>query len=128
MRRVKLLILAAGLFVSLPLTAHAQVVVLPIIEEAEDDLDTCALAQVTGLKADGDGFLAVRSAPGSNFRKLDEVYNGDRVWVFQQIGKWYGVVYGVDSVECNAIDKNRPLQQPGKKGWVHSNWVQVIAG
>ncbi|MEO0495894.1 MAG: SH3 domain-containing protein [Pseudomonadota bacterium] len=101
---------------------------LPVIEKTEGDLDTCALAEVHGLNPNGDGFLAVRSAPGTEYRELDRVYNGNRVWVFNQVGDWFGIVYGVDEVDCSPINGNNPVRADGKQGWVHQNWVRIIAG
>ena len=112
----------------LPTIGSAQSLDLPIIEKADADLDTCALGEVKGLKKNGDGFLAVRTAPGSGYRKLDEIHNGDKVWIFQQVGDWLGVVYDVDYVECGPIAKDQPVRAKGKKGWVHSNWIRLIAG
>lgn len=106
----------------------AQPLEVPVMERASDDLDTCALGEVFGLKSDGDGFLAVRSGPGSDFTKLDEVHNGDRVWLFEQRGDWIGVVYGVTELGCSPIKQDRIVPYSGKKGWVHGNWVQIIAG
>ena len=128
MRNLSTLLLAAGLLAPLANSSAAQQLDLPIIERSDGDLDTCALGEVHGLKDNGDGFLAVRSAPGSDYRKLDEVYNGNRVWIFQQVGKWYGIVYGVDNVDCSPTNKDDRVRAPGKKGWVHSNWVRLIAG
>lgn len=106
----------------------AQNLDLPIVEHSDGDLDTCLLAEVHGLKAGGDGFLAVRSGPGAEFRKLDEIHNGDRVWIFENTSKWHGVLYGVDAVECSPIGSDRVLDKPGKKGWVHENWIRPLAG
>ena len=108
--------------------ALAQTLDVPVMERANDDLDTCALGQVTGLKADGDGFLAVRSGPGSSFTKLDEVRNGDKAWLFDQKGKWIGIVYGADELSCSPISKDRTIPRKGQKGWVHENCIQIIAG
>lgn len=120
---------AAGIiYLLLAFPSYAQQLDLPIVEQSDGDLDTCLLAEVHGLKANGDGFLAVRSGPGSEFTKLDEVYNGDRVWIFENTGKWHGVLYGVDEVNCSPIDKDRALDKPGKKGWVHENWIRPLAG
>lgn len=101
---------------------------MPIIEKADEDLDTCALGEVHGLKKDGDGFLAVRTGPGTANQQIDHVINGDRVWVFNQSGEWYGVVYGVDEVDCSPVEEDVPVRAEGKKGWVHSRWVRIIAG
>lgn len=108
--------------------ALAQSLDVPVMEHASDDLDTCALGQVTGLRADGDGFLAVRSGPASSYPKLDELENGDKVWLFDQKGKWIGIVYGTEELSCSPISQDRPVPHNGKKGWVHENWIEVIAG
>lgn len=121
------LFILAIVLVMAPL-ALAQSLDVPIIERAVDDLDTCLLAQVAGLKADGDGFLAVRSGPSGKFSKIDELHNGDRVWVFETRGKWLGVVYGVASLSCSPISQDRLLSHKGKHGWIHKNWIGALAG
>jgi hypothetical protein len=46
---------------------------VPVLEQCGDgQAANCWSAMVSGLKADGDGFLAVRSGPGSKYRKIDE--------------------------------------------------------
>jgi len=98
------------------------------MERASGGLDTCALGEVTNLKTGGDGFLAVRSGPGTDYEKIDEIFNGDRVWMFEQKGEWIGVAYGSDAISCSPVSKDQALDKPGKKGWVHANWLQIIAG
>ena len=98
------------------------------MEIASGDLDTCAYGKVDGLKADGDGFLAVRSGPGTNFNKIDELHNGDEVWLFEWKGNWIGVVYGTDELSCSPISADREVPYEGQKGWVHKNWVKLLAG
>ncbi|WP_434053880.1 MAG: SH3 domain-containing protein [Roseibium sp.] len=96
----------------------------------------CSLEQVAGLKANGDGFLAVRTGPGSDFRKIDELYNGDYVLVYDGSHfPWVGVLYGHGrevlngNTGCGFVGEGkRPLPYPGKKGWIHSNWLQSVAG
>ena len=119
------ILLATAAFVP---ASQAQDLDVPIVERSQEDLDTCALGQVRRLKAQGDGFLAVRTGPDSNFRKIDELHNGDLVWIFDQRSDWYGVVYGVAELSCSPIDRDRFLPDWGKSGWIHSNWVDVIAG
>ncbi|MCY0148063.1 hypothetical protein OEG84_10165 [Hoeflea sp. G2-23] len=70
----------------------------------------------------------MRKGPGSDHAKIDELKNGDNVWLFETRGKWIGVVYGVESLSCSPIDADRPVHKGGKKGWVHQNWVEVLAG
>ncbi|MEO0372177.1 MAG: SH3 domain-containing protein [Pseudomonadota bacterium] len=125
--------LTKALFTALPATAlatalAAQSLDVPVMERADEDLDTCAYGKVTGLKADGDGFLAVRSGPGTQFAKIDELVNEDEVWLFEQRGKWIGIAYGTPYVNCSPISSDRELQTDGKKGWVHENWIVVMAG
>ena len=57
--------------------ANAQDLDVEIMERADEGLDTCAFGQIAGLKADGDGFLAVRKGPGTNHEKIDELVNGE---------------------------------------------------
>ncbi|MEP5729553.1 MAG: hypothetical protein ABJL67_09260 [Sulfitobacter sp.] len=64
----------------------------PITEIADSDLVTCAHGKVAGLKADGDGFLSVRSGSGSKYKKLDEVHNDDELWLFEEKGDWVDVI------------------------------------
>jgi hypothetical protein len=67
---------------------------VPVTEEAGDgQMANCASAMVSGLNANGDGFLAVRSGPGSQYRKIDELHDGETVLDFDRHGKWAGIVY-----------------------------------
>ena len=54
---------------------------LPIVIEADPNFDACgANGVVEGLDPSGDGFLAVRSEPGSKYREIDRLYNGAQVF------------------------------------------------
>lgn len=100
---------------------------VPVMEQGGDgQIANCMSSRVAGLKAGGDGFLAVRSGPGTKYRKIDELRNGDEVIVFDVRGKWAGVVYGTSNVACSST-KTRPVPY-GRKGWVHTNWLQEVAG
>src|SRR5690554_3048463 len=71
--------------------ARGNILDVPIIVEASDGLAaTCWSAQVKGLNPKGDGFLAIRSGPGSEYRKIGQVYNGNLVYVVEMRGKWAG--------------------------------------
>lgn len=106
----------------------AQHLDVEIIERADGDFDTCALGQVSGLKADGDGFLAVRSGPGSGFAQIGELRNGDRVWLYDANDGWHGIVFDVEEVTCDPITQDRPVETDGKKGWVFGKWIELLAG
>ena len=98
-----------------------------VMEHGGDgQMANCASSMVTGLKADGDGFLAVRSGPGTGYRKIDELHNGDIVMVFEQRGNWAGVVYRTPNVTCSATETRAVPYE--NKGWVHTNWLKDIAG
>jgi uncharacterized protein YgiM (DUF1202 family) len=77
----------------------------PILEDAQ--AAGCLSSTVLGLDPNGDGFLAVRTGPGTDYRKIDELYNGDKVRTCAVSGPWVGVYYG----------------KPRRKGWVHGKWL-----
>ncbi|MBJ3763319.1 SH3 domain-containing protein [Maribius pontilimi] len=105
---------------------------VPITEMAGDGrAATCAGSIVAGLDPAGDGFLAVRSGPGTNYRKIDELRNGDVVNVFEGVGPWVGVTYGRVSDgwpdPCANTGPARRVRD-SQKGWIHSNWLEDLAG
>ncbi len=81
-----------------------------IIED--DQAAGCPGSIVAGLDPAGDGFLAVRTGPGTDYRKIDELHEGDEVRTCAASGPWIGVYYG----------------QPRRKGWVHGRWLAQVAG
>ena len=92
--------------------ANAQQLSVPIVKDCTDGQAACyGTSQVTGLKVDGDGFLAVRAGPGSNYQMIEKLRNGDVVRVISFKGKWCGVELS-----------------NGSFGWVHSNWLSDLAG
>ncbi|WP_306027278.1 SH3 domain-containing protein [Stappia sp. MMSF_3263] len=109
-------------------SVHADDLDVPIHEYGGDDLPTCATSVVSGLKAGGDGFLAVRSGPGSQYREIGRLKNGDKVFTFDKSGKWFGVVFGGSEPGCTSPVKKRLLPYRGRKGWVHGNWLADLAG
>ena len=100
---------------------------VPITEEGGDgQIANCSSSTVYGLEAGEDGFLAVRSGPGTQYRKIDELYNGDVVAVFEARGKWAGVVYRTEIVDCaSTVTRLVPYEN---KGWVHTKWLKDLAG
>lgn len=110
-------LLSRGLAVSVLLafssgTVAAQQLVVPIVKDCVDGQAACyATSRVTGLDPNGDGFLAVRSGPGSDYQMIGRLVNGDVVTVITSQGKWYGVEL-----------------ENGSFGWSHSNWLAPLAG
>lgn len=93
--------------------AQAQNLDVPIHEDCVSDGQAACYftSTVTGLDPNGDGFLAVRSGPGTNFPIIDKLYNGEVVHNIQMQGQWRGVRF-----------------RGGMKGWVHGNWLKDLAG
>lgn len=125
--KVAIVTLALSLLVfTLPLS-FAQDLEVPFRPiQSDGQAADCPASFVAGLKADGDGFLAVRTGPGSEYSKIGELYNGDVVIICDTRGKWVGVFYGRVSV-------NNPSSLDGEwdmpfKGWIHSNWLRPLAG
>jgi len=55
------------------------------------------------------GFLAVRSRPRASAYKRGELYNGDKVEIFDRSGNWYKIA---------------TLEAPVLEGWAHSRWIR----
>lgn len=101
------------------------------------DYDACgAQGVVRGLRADGDNFLSVRSAPSTEAAEQDRLRNGDTVILCDSTkdGKWAGVVYpaaGQDISICGTaspVARRTSYTGPCRSGWVASTFVAVTAG
>ena len=106
---------------------------IPVLAGQEAGFDACASQIVVrGLDPSGDGFLAVRSGPGAEFEMEDKVYNGQMLHYCDQRGPWIGVVYTQGGLQgCNVTTpwpRTLPYTGPCRFGWVHRNWVTIVAG
>lgn len=120
-------ITTSSVILATAVAAHANDLDVPVLEQGGDgQAANCWSAMVSGLKADGDGFLAVRSGPGSQYPKIDELHNGEIVIVFQNRGKWVGVVYRTPNATCHST-KTHPVPYE-KKGWIRTDWLKDVAG
>jgi hypothetical protein len=100
---------------------------IPVVEEGGDgDAANCSSFKVTGLKPGGDGFLAVRSGPGAQYRKVAELHNGEIVFGFAGFGNWIGIVYRTDNVSCSAPSTH--VLRYRNTGWVNMTWLTGEAG
>lgn len=112
--------------------ASAQSRPVPVIVGGSADLDACqTLGQVRGLKAGGDGFLSVRSGPSTRHAELDRLRNGRQVYFCTRKGYWVGIVYGPRGSGCSVtspIARKRAYRGPCKSGWVHSAFLEPLAG
>jgi hypothetical protein len=124
------LALASGSAVS-----HADHSGRPVMIGAEADLDACtSVGVVAGLDPHGDGFLAVRSGPGSNYPLLEKIYEGQSVFICDTAAgdKWYGIVYSrrndADCGVASPVAHPQPYRGRCKSGWVSAHWIRMTAG
>lgn len=69
--------------------------------------------------ASGNGFLAVRTGPGSGYQQTGELYRGDEVLVYDRRGKWYGVM-------CISGQCMNPLWgQAEPSGWAYGKYIDA---
>ena len=107
-------------------SASAQASV-PVMEEAGNgETANCFSAKVSGLKAGGDGFLAVRAGPGTQYRKVAELHNDEIVLVYGGRGKCSGIVYRTENATCHSLTA-RVLPYTNQ-GWVDRRWLTHYAG
>lgn len=107
MHFIRFLPAAALLLVAPAATAQRlDVPIVPYCDQATTQAACSGVATVMGLDPNGDGFLAVRTGPGTKFRMIDKLYNGERVTTINGEGRWWGVEY-----------------RGGRQGWVHGNWL-----
>jgi hypothetical protein len=84
------------------------------------------LGEVRGLDPEGDGFLAIRSGPGIDYAKLDELYESNAVYVCGYEGTWRAIVYPADGRECGVsglLEGPRGYDGPCFRGWANSRWI-----
>lgn len=105
---------------------------VPILIEASSDSDACGSSGIVrGLDPRGDGFLAVKSGPSLQAQRIDKLYNGETVYLCNQKGDWYGIVYSKKRQDCNvstAWPKTLPYTGPCRSGWAHKRWIEPYAG
>jgi hypothetical protein len=126
-------LIAVPLFTALSLLATpsaAQALDVPIYEQESDgQAANCGDGKVMGLKEGSDGFLAVRTGPGSNYRKIGELHNGDHVTTIDYKNGWYGVLVPRGRIDqkdaCERVGPKRRLSGSGL-GWVHGRWIGDI--
>lgn len=106
------------------LTVLAMVVLLGVVPAAARAGDCTGF--VTGVRpisqynhAAGNGFLAVRTGPGTQFRQIGELYLGDEIAVWARQGAWY-------RVQCMSGRCLSPLWgQPNPNGWVYGQYLSI---
>jgi len=129
-------ILATLALACLPAASIAQQRHVPVIAGQNAGYDACGtVGQVRGLDPQGgDGFLAVRAGPSSDYAMIDKVYNGYLLSICDQSGKggnWLGVVYSHNKQDCGVSTpwpRAGAYTGPCASGWVYRKYVTDIAG
>ncbi|WP_394540738.1 hypothetical protein PRJ39_09620 [Lysobacter enzymogenes] len=137
MKASKAALLAMAMALALP-AVPAQAApprAVPVQVGGSEEWDACgSTGRVRGLKAEGDGFLAVRAGPGADYAMLDKLGNGRLVYLCGSRGRWTAVVYappGADASACGvswAIAEVEVYRGPCESGWVNTAWIEVVAG
>jgi hypothetical protein len=83
-------------------------------------------------------FVSVRAGPGTHYRELDRVLNGQRLVLCDNHNGWFSVVYvpggnAYEDKKCFPGDltkwkTGRQYRGPCRSGWVSKNFVVNIAG
>lgn len=69
--------------------------------------------------AAGNGFLAVRTGPGSGYAQVGELYRGDEISVWDRRGDWFYVY-------CMSGRCLTPLWgNPTPQGWAYGKYLQI---
>ena len=100
---------------------------VPVMIGGEKDMDACggAIGVVQGISRRGDGFLAVRSGPGTKYTTIDKFYrNGERVIICDRKGKWIGIVYGKNCATGSPVLQRKPYDGSCKSGWAFEKYVR----
>ncbi|MFD1343383.1 SH3 domain-containing protein [Litorisediminicola beolgyonensis] len=68
---------------------------------------------VKGLDPNGDGFLALRAGPGTNYAQIGSLHNGDAAYIYGGRGKWLYVENG----SMNG-------REAKFRGWIYNAWCE----
>ena len=95
---IKQIALIAGLSLGFLCTALAQQqrarLDVPIVIGGDKEFKACTgTGEVIGLDSKGNGFLPVQSGPDSPYREIDRLFNGNKVYICDQRGLWYAIIY-----------------------------------
>lgn len=105
---------------------------VPLVLEGDELLDACSgVGEIGGLHSDGDGFVAVRAGPGKHYKMVDQLINGDRVYICRSRENWLGVVYSKAGRNCqisSPVSKTQKYTGPCAWGWIYRKWVLPRAG
>lgn len=120
---IRHLLLAAAMAAAATLPAAAQSAV-PVTVDSDGQAASCLVGRIARLDPQGDGFLAVRAGPTTGARKIDELHNGNSVYLCAKRGDWWGAVYGRgDCGVFAATSGPTPYRGPCRSGWIFGRYV-----
>lgn len=103
---------------------------VPVQLEAQDGLDPCSLGKIVDLGHDSSAMIL--TGPSSDYDMVDFIVSDDLVWVCQEEGDMFGVIYSKDGEQdcevSSAQDFAVNYSGPCASGWIKSEWVEIIAG
>lgn len=103
---------------------------VPVQLESTDGLDPCSLGKVVDLGYDSSAMIF--AGPSSDYDVVDYLNSDDLVWVCQEDGDSFGVIYSKEGEQdcevSNAQDFAVNYSGPCTAGWIKSEWVEIIAG
>jgi len=82
--------------------------------------------QVVGLKADGDGFLAVRAGPSSKAPMVGKLRNGHTVMIWQRRGDWFFIMTENTGDTPWRVLPDADCKLGQQNLWVHRKWIKVL--
>jgi len=100
---------------------------VPVIEQGGDgQVANCFSSTVLRPPQNSSEALAVRTGPGGQYSRIDELRPGEVVSVFDVRGDWGGIVYRTSHVRCSS---RKTHAVPYKnKGWVNMKYLKDLAG
>ena len=108
---------------------------MPIVIGGDKELDACGgTGEVIGLDSKGDGFLSVQSGPDRSYREIDRLFNGNKIYICDQRGLWYAIIYSESRELTRECGVSRPWQTrqaytgPCKYGWVPVHYIRTTSG
>src|SRR5215472_17375489 len=105
--------LVAGLSLSFLCTALAQQprgrIDVPIVIGGDKEFNACTgTGEVILLDSKRDGFLPVQSGPDRPYREIDRLFNGNKVFLCDQRGMFYAVIYSESHELTQECGVSRP--------------------
>lgn len=108
---------------------------VPIVIGGDKQFNACAgTGEVIGLDSKRGEFLSVQTGPDRAYREIDRLFNGNKVYICDQRGSWYSVIYseGRELTQQCGVGKPWETRQaytgPCRYGWAQMRYIRTISG